>query len=162
VTFADCPREQDVIDALTTDQWPDRCDGELQAHVTTCDGCRDLVAVLAPLGAHWTDSRADAQVPASGMVWWRAQMRARREAARTAARPITVVQSIAGLAVAALAIICVVMASPWLASSFTTSRQFLAVDVTDLAALASGWWLAGALALVGVTSLAVYLVVAED
>lgn len=162
MTFADCPREQDVIDALTTEQWPERCSAELSAHVAACDGCRDLVAMLAPLGESWASARADAHVPASGMVWWRAQMRARQEAARAAARPITVVQAIAGLAAAALVVACLIAASPWLGSSLASSRQFLAVDVTDIGAIASGWLLAAGVALVAITSVAVYLVVAED
>jgi anti-sigma factor RsiW len=162
VTFVDCPREQDVIDALTTGQWPDRCAGELKAHVAACDGCRDLVAILAPLGESWAGARIDAHVPASGMVWWRAQMRARQEAARAAARPITVVQGIAGLAGAALVIACFVFASPVLESSLASSRAFLAVGVPDLGTLASGWVLAAGAALLLVSSLAVYLVVAED
>ena len=98
MTFADCSREQDLIDALTTEQWPNRCDEDLKSHVAGCQGCQDLIAVVAPLGDAWAASRADAHVPASGMVWWRAQMRARQEAARAAARPITVVQVIAMLA----------------------------------------------------------------
>ena len=96
------------------------------------------------------------------MVWWRAQMRARQEAAQAAARPITVVQAIAGLAAAALVVACLVAASPWLGSSLASSRQFLAVDVADIGAMASGWLLAAGVALVAITSLAVYLVVAED
>ena len=55
VTFVDCPREQDVIDALTTEQWPDRCDEDLRRHVAACEGCRDLIAVVAPLGDSWTE-----------------------------------------------------------------------------------------------------------
>jgi len=162
VTFADCPREQDVVDAVTTDQWPDRCDSELQAHVAECAGCRDLVAILAPLGESWTDTRADAHVPASGMVWWRAQMRARQEAARAAARPITIVQGIAGLIGAALVGVCLVAMAPWLASSFASSRELLTVDVTGVATTVGGWLVVGAVALIAIMSLAVYLVVAED
>ena len=101
-------------------------------------------------------------MPASGMVWWRAQMRARREAARTAARPITVVQLIAGLAAAALVIAWLVAISPFLAPALAASRAFLALDVPDISTLVSGWVLAGAIALLAITSLAVYLAVAED
>jgi hypothetical protein len=37
----------------------------------------------------------EAPVPAAGMVWWRATIRARADAVRTASRPITVAQGIA-------------------------------------------------------------------
>jgi hypothetical protein len=165
VTFVECPREQDVIDALTTSQWPDRCDDDLKAHVAACDGCRDLVAIVAPIGEAWTAARADAQVPASGMVWWRAQMRARQEAARAAARPITIVQGIAGLTGAAVVLFSLVAFAPWFASALASSRELLAIDVPDIRTMTiqGGWLLAcGAGAVLAITSLAVYLVVLED
>ena len=163
MTFADCPREQDVIDALTTDQWPDRCDDDLKTHVAACKDCRDLVAILVPIAETWASDRSDAHVPASGTVWWRAQMRARQEAERAAARPITIVQGVAGLAAAALLLFGLVALSPWFASSFASSRQFLALGVPDIQTMQSGWLIAGgAAALLALTSLAVYLVVLED
>ncbi len=161
MTFADCSREQDLIDALTTEQWPNRCDEDLKSHVAGCQGCQDLIAVVAPLGDAWAASKADAHVPASGMVWWRAQMRARQEAARAAARPITVVQVIAMLAGTAVVVACLVALSPWLASSVASSRELLSMDVSRLQP-SQGWLLAGAAALIAIGSLAVYFVVAED
>ena len=91
---------------------------------------------------------------------WRAQMQARQESG--AARPITVVQGVAGLAGIALVIACFVAASPWLESSLTSFREFLTVDVADIRTFAGGWVLAAGVALLAITSLAVYLVVAED
>ena len=49
---------------------------------------------------------SEAQVPSSAIVWWRAQMRSRREAARVVTQPMTFVQGLiwacaAGLTVAA-------------------------------------------------------------
>jgi hypothetical protein len=162
VTFVDCPREQDVIDALTTSQWPDRCDDELRSHVAGCQSCQDLVTIVAPVGNAWAESRADAHVPASGTVWWRAQMRARQEAARAAARPIAIVPTVAAVAAATILAAVLFAISPWLAASFASSREFLTVDVSKLQPL-QGWLLAGgAAALLGIGSLAVYFVVAED
>ena len=45
---------------------------------------------------------AVARVPDAGLVWWRATIRARAEAARVAEQPITLVQSVAAACVAAL------------------------------------------------------------
>jgi hypothetical protein len=39
-----------------------------------------------------------ARVPSSGLVWWRAQRRARQEAARAAARVVTIVQGVSVVA----------------------------------------------------------------
>ena len=58
MTFAECPREAEVIDALTTMQWPERCAEELKAHVAACEGCRDVVATMATLSEAWDETRA--------------------------------------------------------------------------------------------------------
>jgi hypothetical protein len=162
VTFAECPREQEVIDALTTMQWPERCGDELRAHVAACQGCTDIVGTVSTLSDAWTDARADAHVPASGMVWWRAQMRARREAARAAARPITVVQGIAGLAGLVLLASALAFLSPWVAASFAAALSMFSISLPDLRTTAGGWAVAGAIAFLAVTSMAVYFAVAED
>ena len=162
MTFADCSRERDLIDALTTGQWPDRCDDELKSHVAACQGCQDLVTIVAPLGDAWADSRADAHVPASGTVWWRAQMRARQEAARAAERPIAIVQTIAAVAAGTIIALVLFAISPWLASSYASSREFLTLDVSPIQPM-QGWLLAGgAAAVLAIGSLAFYFVVAED
>ena len=49
-------------------------------------------------------ARSEAAPPSSAIVWWRAQMRARQEAARTAERPITIVHGVAIASGAGLAL----------------------------------------------------------
>jgi hypothetical protein len=90
----DCAHEPDVLEAVYTNRWPDRVDPDLRAHVATCEICADVVTIAPLLEAEADLTRADAVVPESGLVWWRAQMRAREEAARTAVRPITVAQAV--------------------------------------------------------------------
>lgn len=69
------------------------CDHE--TFVTDCPSCAEIAAIAQA----FTDDRSallrEAQVPSSAIVWWRAQMRSRREAAETAAQPITWIQGIA-------------------------------------------------------------------
>ena len=89
----ECPREQDLLDALTAGRWPDRVDAELHTHVRDCAICTDLADVVGALYDARDVVYADVAVPASGTVWWRAQIRARREAAAQAARPVTIVQA---------------------------------------------------------------------
>jgi hypothetical protein len=52
-----------------------------------------------------------AHVPDAGLVWWRATIRARAEAARVAEQPIAVAHSIAGASVIGLA--CALGALAW-------------------------------------------------
>jgi hypothetical protein len=91
----ECPREQDVLDAFAAQRWPARCDDELRTHVNGCGICTDLVAVAGALLDDQDTVYAGARVPPSGFVWWRAQLRAREEDARAAARPIAFIQGVA-------------------------------------------------------------------
>ncbi len=160
--FADCPREQEVIDAVASGRWPERCDPELTEHVAACDGCRDLAAVFGLLGASWEDARQDAPVPAAGTVWWRAQVRARRDAERTAARPITVTQAAGAFLGIVLVVFAIVRIYPWFLSALASPFGQLRLEA-PAALLPGGWLLAlAAAALVGFASIAVYLVVADD
>jgi len=95
MTRIECAHEADVLAAVCTGQWPRRVDAELCDHVATCDICTDVVAVASALEDDAAASRHAVQLPESGAVWWRAQLRARDEALRTAVRPITMTQALA-------------------------------------------------------------------
>jgi hypothetical protein len=89
-------------------------------------------------------------------------MRARQEAARAAERPIAIVQTIAAVAAGTIIALVLFAISPWLASSYASSREFLTLDVSPIQPM-QGWLLAGgAAAVLAIGSLAVYFVVAED
>ena len=162
MTIAECPREQEVVDVVTTGQWPVRCDAELRAHVASCRSCTDLADILVPVGEIWTATRAEVHPPAAGMVWWRAQMRARQEAARAAARPVTIAQAIGVIAAVVAVCAAFVVFAPWLATSVATSGQAL-IGLGASVSSSTAWVATGlaAAALLG-TSLAVYFVVAGD
>ena len=80
-----------------------------ETFVDTCPSCTELAALERAFAEDRDALIQSAQVPSSAIVWWRAQMRSRREAARVATEPITVVQGIAiacamGVLVAAVSI----------------------------------------------------------
>jgi hypothetical protein len=93
--IAECVREADVLEAVAFGRWPEQC-SDLAAHVSSCEVCSDLVEVARALHDDRERLCREAQPPAAGMVWWRATIRARAEAARTATQPISVLQGIAG------------------------------------------------------------------
>ena len=67
-------------------------------HETFVEGCAACAEIAAIAQAFVDDRNAlarEAQVPSSAIVWWRAQMRSRREAVETAAQPITWIQGLA-------------------------------------------------------------------
>ena len=117
----------------THGQGPEPTDAEIEAIVV------EAIAAEAAL------ARAEAAPPSSAIVWWRAQMRARQEAARAAGRPISIVHgfAIACAAGLALSLIGSAMAgvrgsSGWLVDvyrSFSTTAAPLAsiasIDLTS-------------------------------
>ncbi len=85
-----CKREPDVLDAVATG----RLDA-LDEHLAACEACRDTLLVARALAHEQDAAWTDAALPTADVVWFRAQLRARAEAARLAARPVLVVQAIA-------------------------------------------------------------------
>jgi hypothetical protein len=90
-----CERETELLEALTSGRWPDACGEELPRHVATCAVCSDIVLVARALGQENAQARVEMTLPAAGLVWWKAQMRARREAAERATQPIAIVEGLA-------------------------------------------------------------------
>lgn len=119
----ECVHEREVLDLVLADRWPDRCDPDMVAHAAACDVCGEVVAVA--LAMREDETRVESAViaaqplhqsvvPDATLVWWRAQIRAREDAARKAARPIAMVQGIAiGIGLVA-AISTTRMAWPWI------------------------------------------------
>lgn len=60
-----------------------------------CASCGTLAALAAPLIDDDHALVRDAAVPSSSFMWWRLQLRARREAAELAMRPVTAAQGLA-------------------------------------------------------------------
>ena len=115
MTVTTCPRETEVLDAVSAGRWPDRVPEDLRAHASACGVCAALGAVAAALrdehDAGWSASR----VPDAGVLWRRAQLRAREEAARTAARPMSAVLGVALACAAGLAAAIAGAGAAWLA-----------------------------------------------
>ena len=100
-----------MLDAVAFGAGRAHCDAELRAHVAACAICADLVEVARALHDDRSAACRDARVPAAGQVWWRATIRARADAAHTAAQPITALQGIAGACAVGLA--CGLAAAVW-------------------------------------------------
>lgn len=65
------------------------------AFVEGCASCTELAAIERAFAEDRDALIQQAPVPSSAIVWWRAQMQSRRDAARTATEPITFVQGLA-------------------------------------------------------------------
>ena len=68
---------------------------DCQCDQADCPQCGPLVALVQQIRQEFEQTTREAHVPTPEIVWWRAQMRARQEAARKAARPILLTQALA-------------------------------------------------------------------
>lgn len=90
-----CDRETTALEAVRAGRWPEACEEELRAHVAHCAICSEVVLVAQLLRQADAAALAQARLPAPGLVWWKAQIRARRAAAERAAAPIVLVERLA-------------------------------------------------------------------
>lgn len=128
--------------------------------------------VAEAIAAEASSAQREAAPPSSAIVWWRAQMRARQEAARAAERPLTVVHALAiacgiglALSVVGTAIAGVRGSMAWLAGlydSLSTALPRLAeVSINP----ASPWFtltLSAGLFSILVASVAAYIMLADE
>jgi len=165
----ECDRESEALAAALQARWPERMDAELRAHVAGCEICSDVVSIASAIDEARDQARAHAVLPDAGRVWWIAQMRARREAAAAAGRPITAAQVIALAGAAGVLGTCFGATSAWMQSAIGRLASgvagFRMETLTHAAAGAIGGHAAFAAAIAGVVLLvptAVYLAVLRD
>ena len=113
----ECEFESEALAAALQSRWPERVDAHLRAHVAACAICSDVVAIAGAVDEAREEMRASTVVPDSSRVWWLAQLRARREAAETAGRPITAAQVIAFACAVGLLGACFGATSTWFQSA---------------------------------------------
>ena len=157
MTLVECPRESEVLDALASARWPDRVESELTDHVASCDICRDVITVASAMQEDHDAAWREANVPSSGQMWWRAEMRARQDAIREASRPVTVAQGVAVVLALAVAVGAGWFAWPSVQGFFTTASLADMPGIGSMfipLALAMG-------ALLVVAPVALYLVISE-
>src|SRR5690606_13439297 len=80
-----CPHVHELLEALQTSR-PADLPEPLREHVVGCARCNETLSVVGALLAEREALMREAAVPSSAIVWWRAQMRSRREAAAAASR----------------------------------------------------------------------------
>jgi hypothetical protein len=174
-----CVRDEDVLEAVLSGQWQ-RVPGNpgnpgnnvaLRRHVDCCPSCRDLVTVATALRDEHELASREAHLPTSGQVWWRASTRTRAEAAATAARPILVLQGLAGACAAGLIAALVTLAWPSIRQPLAgiadiTSREAQRLGVAAASAAAMQQALLSVAVIVAacllLTPLVLYLVLSDD
>jgi hypothetical protein len=102
-----CERESAAVEAARSGVWAE----ELRAHAGSCQACQDAMLVDAFLRGASADEQI--RVPEAGLVWWKMQLKARRELNERAMRPI----QLAERAVIAAAALVALGTAAWLTSA---------------------------------------------
>jgi hypothetical protein len=102
-----CAFEQQVVEAARTQS---SLSGELQAHADACPVCAEVLWLTAALA-----TTEQVPVPPAGLIYWKAEIAARRDRADAALRPARWMQaaSLAALFVL-MAVAAIVSGSAWL------------------------------------------------
>ncbi len=98
-----CPFEDRILRAMRLG----RVDEDVRDHAIGCPECAELLEVAGLFGADRREGISGARPPAVGAVWFRMQLRARRESARRSSRAVSLIQaaSLLAAAVGALALV---------------------------------------------------------
>jgi hypothetical protein len=159
----ECEFEAEVLAATLQSRWPERVDADLRAHVAACTICSDVAAIAGAVDDAREEMRAAVIVPDSGRVWWLAQLRARREAAEAAGRPITAVQVIAFACAVGLLGACFGATSTWFQAALGRMSSSVAALPSATALLAGhGVLVLAVAAVLFAVPTAVYLAMGRD
>jgi hypothetical protein len=120
----DCEFESEVLAAVLESRWPEQAESPLRAHAASCPICSEVANVSSAVNEARIETRAAAVVPEAGRMWWMAQLRARREAAEAAGRPITAAQVLAFACSMGLLGACFGATSAWFQAAL---RQFASI-----------------------------------
>ena len=63
----ECRHELEVAALVRAGRWPDACEPELRAHVSSCADCREAVTIAELLLE--ADRGADVHVPSAAQMW---------------------------------------------------------------------------------------------
>jgi hypothetical protein len=87
----ECEKESLVIEAARSGSW----DADLREHAAHCESCCDAALAARVLNEMRAIDQAEARIPDAGLMWWKAQLVAKRNAAERATQPISFVERFA-------------------------------------------------------------------
>lgn len=128
---SECPREEEVVNAVLSGVWASIDDEELSAHAAQCEVCGEVAAVSALLREDSELARREVAVPGAGQVWWRAAVRARLERTQAATQPITLMHGITAAIAIGMLLAIVGMAWPTIAGSVQEVKALVRVMVPN-------------------------------
>ncbi|HEX8290063.1 MAG TPA: hypothetical protein VF556_18935 [Pyrinomonadaceae bacterium] len=83
-----CSKEQIVVESFNSGFVKD----EIRIHVSQCESCRETAKIVEFFQRNTINENSPKNLPAVGLIWWKAQIRNRRRAAERAIQPISIAQ----------------------------------------------------------------------
>lgn len=149
-----CSREKELQATLRQGRWPHGSDPDLRAHVDGCRNCQEVVLVTQTFQKAKLNGERLAPLESPGWLWWRAQLRCRKEAIQTVTEPLAVAEKVGLLGL--LAAFCVVVWQGSQSADFLNLFQGLSgsgfsqlAELWGAAASASVWMIVLGVAAVG-------------
>jgi hypothetical protein len=140
---SNCQRESQVVAAVRAGKWS----ADLRVHLAHCETCAEAALVAESLQAEQQTAELPA-LPSASQVWWKVQIRARREDAEQALKPVRVAQRTSAA--------CALLALFFLILHYTPQLQqwlnHLPAVVPDTEDSLAGVFFASAIAFVAVVS----------
>ena len=115
-----CDREPDVVAAVRSGRWSSAWGEEIRRHTAACAVCAEVAMAAQEFQREAERAGSDLErpgvgLPSAGLVWWKAQLAARRAAERRAAEPILLVERLAY----AMGVLAALVAGVWQWPRFT-------------------------------------------
>ena len=155
----ECPREADVLEALTSG----RRNQALQEHIAGCAACQEVERVAGFMREVASIPEGPASLPDPSYVWWKAQLLRQWEANQRATAPLETAHRIEILAAVVGGIVLLLWEGPtvltWLAGS---ERSALSSVATPLAVQSLGLFMAAGLLVTVTVALAFRFFLPED
>lgn len=152
-----CGRAAEIDELMRMGHWPQASGAELVEHVRVCRVCGERVRVTEALRQMRANSMGAARLEPPALVWWRAQLRRRREVMQRVERPMRAQM------IVVLGVICVGMGLAFeLSGGVPAWRAWVSAGAgsvvrSSLGGLGVGLVVVSGLALAMMAGLAVYL-----
>jgi len=155
-----CGRTVEIDELLRLGHWPEAAGAELREHVRGCRACSERVRVTEALRGMRASSMREARLDPPALVWWRAQLRRRREVMQRVERPVRAQMLVV------LAVICVGMGLAFrLSGGMGAWRSWIGAGIIvqpDIGSVGMALLVASMVALATMVGLAVYLAVERN
>jgi hypothetical protein len=158
----ECPLESEVLAALRQSRSAQHLNPGLRDHLAACPHCSSLADVAAAFMDDRDELLDCPTLPDATRVWRLAQLRARREAVRTAGRPITAVQVSAFACASGLLGACFGATSTWFQSALARFDPAALFSSATTLLLEHGLFVLAMLAIVLLVPTAVFVALGRD